>query len=339
MIYNNIEFHNVEELESKPGLPGLFLQRFPANIRNTLGLSGAEVGRFTVQTSAGCEIRFCTASPFVRISVSSWEADTNVTVCIGDFIHSTHKLQKGVINTIHIDYPDKIFALSKDALKGHRFSANVWRICFGPESCCAFNGIDTGGHGIRPPKVDEVPAIKGICYGSSITMGVNSERYLNTFVPRIGRMVGSDMYNKGIPGACLLEPNVCDFLASSPYWNYAILEIGVNMLVRFTPEEFEKRVIYLLQKLATSQKPIFVTGIFTSFATYTPKSPLKERTAMFNKIVEAVANKLKQNKVFYINGEDALSDFSALCCDLIHPSDDGHILIAQKIASRIMTYL
>jgi lysophospholipase L1-like esterase len=152
-------------------------------------------------------------------------------------------------------------------------------------------------------------------------------------------MIGCDMFNKGIPGACLLEPGVCDYIANSLYWNYAILELGVNMIMRFTPDDFEKRVTYFLEKLAVLKKPVFVTGIFTSFATYTMQTQLKEKTAVFNKIVESVANSLKENKIFYISGEDALSDFSALCCDLIHPSDDGHILIAQKMASRITTFL
>jgi len=49
MIYDNMEFHNVAELEKRDLLPGLILSRVPKEIRSQMGSKGYEKGRVVSQ--------------------------------------------------------------------------------------------------------------------------------------------------------------------------------------------------------------------------------------------------------------------------------------------------
>lgn len=69
MIYQDIQFHNVAEIETIAGIPGFRLQRFPKEVRNMLGHKEHERGRFYAQKAAGCEIRFVTEASFFRITL------------------------------------------------------------------------------------------------------------------------------------------------------------------------------------------------------------------------------------------------------------------------------
>lgn len=91
MLHQNIYFHNVTELEISPQTPGWKLQRFPKEVRYSL----EEKGRTKAVQSNGCELRFVTDAKHVRVMVSSQEADGQVLVFKGDFLHSSHQLKAG----------------------------------------------------------------------------------------------------------------------------------------------------------------------------------------------------------------------------------------------------
>ncbi len=71
MIFQNMEFHNVECLEERLG--GYMLQRFPEKVRLGLGYQDHDRGRMFSQMPVGCEIRFVTDAHFFRISLASYE--------------------------------------------------------------------------------------------------------------------------------------------------------------------------------------------------------------------------------------------------------------------------
>ena len=54
MIFQNMEFHNVECLEERLG--GYMLQRFPEEVRFGLGYQDHDRGRMFSQMPVGCEI-------------------------------------------------------------------------------------------------------------------------------------------------------------------------------------------------------------------------------------------------------------------------------------------
>ena len=65
MIFEEIEFHNVVEMEPAAG-GGFALRRIPASVRGAL----SPLGRMVAADSAGCEIRFVTEAESFRLALS-----------------------------------------------------------------------------------------------------------------------------------------------------------------------------------------------------------------------------------------------------------------------------
>jgi hypothetical protein len=162
MIYKNIEFHNVVELQRLEELPGLTLQRFPLEVKNKLGYKGDERGRPRTHNSVGCEIRFVTDAKTVRVFLSALYGEGEVLVFKGNFFHSKHHLKEGVITTLQLEEPQKLALVKPEAFQGNAFCKDVWRIffCFG--YCAVYHGIDTFGHEIRPLKILRSQKLNGL---------------------------------------------------------------------------------------------------------------------------------------------------------------------------------
>jgi lysophospholipase L1-like esterase len=335
MIYDNIEFHNVAELEEVKGMPGLRLQRFPKEVRDKLGHLEHERGRFYSKVSVGCEIRFVTAAKFFRISLSSLEADSRIFIYKGNFLHSSHVLKAGVINTLHIEEPAKWNDVEQHSLNGYAFSSKVWRVMFGKDSCIVFHDIDSFGHCIRIPEREEVPRVKWLAYGSSITFGGDTTVYTNAYVPQTARRLKVDVLNKGIAGSCFCDSCISEYIAEDENWDFATLELGVNMRGRFTKEEFEARARNLITSILDKNrnKPVFVISIFPNGAIYSlsKKDKISESNFIFNEISRKIVKEISSPNLYYIDGKEILTDYSGLSTDLLHPSDHGHINMGENL--------
>lgn len=339
MIYNNIEFHNVAELEAIPNMTGLRLQRFPKEVRYELGHLEHERGRFFSERSVGCEIRFTTNAKFIRVSLSALEGDGKLFVFKGNFFHSFHELKSGVITTLHLEEPEKFSQSTPDSLKGFAFSSNVWRFMFGKDCCINFHNIDSFGHAISVPKENEVPRIKWLAYGSSITFGGNTTLYSNAYIQQAARRLNIDVLNKGIAGSCFCDNSVVDYIAENKEWDFATLELGINMIGRFEPEEFEKRARHLVNTIIDKNpnKPIAVISIYPNGAltSLNKESKSTKNNLAFNEISERIVRELKNPNVHFIAGEDILTDYSGLSIDLVHPSDNGHIIMGENLSNKL----
>lgn len=339
MIYNNVEFHNVARLENIEEIGGLRLQRFPDEVRNSLGHLEHERGRFYSQIPVGCEIRFITEAKFVRVSLSMLEGDGRIFVYKGNFLHSSHILKAGVITTLHLEEPPKWEEVVNEALSGYSFSSSVWRIVFGKDCCVNFHHIETFGHEIMYPKKNEVPRIKWLAYGSSITFGGNTTIYNNAYVQQTARRLNIDVLNKGIAGSCFCDKCVADYIAKSDEWDLATLELGVNMVGRFEPEEFEQRATYLVKTIIDNNpgKPVAVISIFPNGYLYSKNKESKtlKNNIAFNRILPQIVEEMNNDNLYFIDGKDILTDFSGLSTDLLHPSDHGHIIMGENL-SRIL---
>ena len=78
MIYNNVELHNVAEVQPSAG--GVRLQRVPNNVRPRLN----EGAQMRVLQPDNCEVRFVCDSLESHVTLSS-EGETDVTVFHGTF--------------------------------------------------------------------------------------------------------------------------------------------------------------------------------------------------------------------------------------------------------------
>ena len=202
-----------------------------------------------------------------------------------------------------------------------------------------YHGIDTFGHGERPPMLREVPKLKWLAYGSSITHGSVAISHNNSYIEQAARRMGVDVLCNGLSGACLCEKIIADYFASRDDWDFITLEIGVNMRGPFTSEEFEVHARYLIKTIVESkpQKPVIVITIFPNRAVYfkNKEDVSHIRNREFNEILTKICNDIKMDNLYLIRGEDILTDFSGLSSDLIHPSDYGHTLMGENLAAKI----
>lgn len=339
MMLEGLEFHNVEELEEKDGLNGVFLQRFPSELRKSLGVGENARGRYFSQISQGCEIRFVSAAPFIRLSLSAWETEGQVSVYLGDFFYSSYKIAQGTVTTLHLEYPQRLKAIDKNICSQGRFSSLVWRICFDKEACYSFNGIDSFDFEIRKPYESEKPKYKWLAYGSSLTTGSRLIRYKNSYVERASRLLGFDVFNKGITGTCFLEPSIADYLSQLKDWDIASLELGINMILGFNALDFSRRVENLLIKFSRAEKPVFVIGVLPFYNAYTMSENLMTKSIEFNNIIKEKIKLIGSPYIHYYEPNEMLNDYTLLGCDLIHPSDDGHILMGDNLSKFIKSKL
>jgi hypothetical protein len=336
IIHDHIVFHNCEELEAPPGLAGLRLQRFPAALRNSLGLKAHSRGRFFAHRASGCELRFVTEGKFARLSLSAMEDDAEVIVYRGDWTHSQHVLKAGVVTSLFLEEPLPFTQVESTMLRPRRFAPQVWRITFNQDAVVLYHHLDGYGHAVRPPNADEVPGKTWIAYGSSITFGGNALFAPNIYVQQAALRLGVDVLNKGLPGSCLCEAQMAEYLGRAA-WDFATIELGVNLLELTTPEEFRERACDLLDSVLASnpERLVFALDIYPNRADYLVdrRDPAAQNNQRFRDIIRNHVAASQHPNLRHIAACMVLDELTALSTDLVHPSDEGHIRMGENIAS------
>jgi lysophospholipase L1-like esterase len=333
MIHKNLEFHNVVELTKRENFSGLQLQRIPAAIHKHL----YERGRWNAQMTCGTEIRCVTDSDNLRLFISTLEGDTDLWVYQGDFFHSKHYITPGKIHCIHVNPVPRLKAVKPEALAGRRFSPNVWRFAMSG-LFSMFHELEAFGHDVRPPNADEKPKARWLSYGSSITAGTGSTSPHLSYVQQTAWRLEVDVLNMGQGGACMCEPQLADFYASRDDWDFATLEIGVNMINSFTTEQFMNRATYLINTMLEKNpgKPVIVITPYPNSNHYALEETLaskrqREYAAFLKDFVASSDNE----SLLLIDGFDILTDFCGLSVDLIHPFDTGTTQIAENLTRKL----
>lgn len=335
MEHHGLYFHNVAELEAKPGLPGLRLQRFPQDVRRAL----TDKGKMKAELSNGCEIRFVTSSRLARVTVGAAEQDGTALIYRGDFLHASHRLRAGAAETILLETPERFDGVEPAALAGGGFSPDVWRVCF-DRFAAVFYGADAYGGELRPPAPAEMPRLTLLAYGSSITQGAGALNHANGYVQQAAQRLGLDAINLGLSGSCFCERELADFVASRRA-DLAFLELGVNMRGRVTADEFEARAAYLLDRLraAAPGRPTMLTTIYPNRATRTryEADPFREEELKFNEALRRLCLETGRagSEIRLVEGAEILGDFAWLTSDLIHPSEYGHIRMGERLAEAL----
>lgn len=347
MIYRGAELYNVAELERVEGIGGVVLQRYPLAIRNILGRGRRETGRVKSRSASGCEIRFVTDSDTVAVTLTGVETDAAVSVYNGDIFQSVHRLPRGVPTRLELHMPD-LSGVTEDFYAKRRFSHRVWRIFIergmapSDQYSVALGDIDAFGHEIRPPRPDEVPSVRWLAYGSSITHGTGSTFHHGCNIQQAAARLGVDVLNMAIGGACFCEPEIADFLASLD-WDFATLELGVNMRTLFTPEEFESRARNLVRRCLTARPgaPVALITVYPNADDFA--SDAHSERAAANRTFREILRKIHRGSgcrdLYLIEGRDILTEIDGLSFDRIHPSDYGHAIMGQHLAEKLSAIL
>ncbi len=167
-----------------------------------------------------------------------------------------------------------------------------------------------------------------LAYGSSITHGATvSSNYLS-YLQLTAKALGCDVLNFGMSGACTCDYAMADYIAAVPDVDFYFLELGVNMRHRYYAEDFEARLVYLLQKL--QGRKVYLTTIYPNRATFLEvENALSGQERAFNALIRQYA---PQYGVQLLEGADILQNPAWLTHDFIHPSPLGHIKMAENLS-------
>ncbi|MCW4030979.1 MAG: GDSL-type esterase/lipase family protein [Candidatus Bathyarchaeota archaeon] len=326
MIYGEVDLHNVEELITAQEGDGLFLSRIPNNLRLTLNKNAQIKALF----SAGCELRFNIKSDEVKI-VLSCDEPAIAEVFQGDFLVSWHPINTKPTE-ISLSLPQNVGFLEKVAReKKLSFDAHLTRVILPYRSTVKLRGLE-GETSL--PRIEQTPNLKYLAYGSSITQGTNTIRPTGSYTMRTAHNLKVDLFNLGFGGGAHCESQIADYIADREEWNFATLEIGINMIGSFTTKEFQNRIEYFMEKVAKAhpEKWVFVMDLLTFYADY---DSLVKKQKEFRKAVENAVKTIDITNLVYINGRKLLTRPSGLTFDLVHPSPAGMEEIAYKLSNII----
>ncbi|MEM1211602.1 MAG: SGNH/GDSL hydrolase family protein [Planctomycetota bacterium] len=337
-LLSSMSFHNTPELAELPGHGPNGLVRLPEQLRDQLN----NRARFISMDSVGCEVRFVCESANIDVFISTTKPEfgdqSEIRIFRGNIEVARHLQAPGTVQHYRLGDPPNFKLVDRGKLQQGGFADIVYRVCFNRGGTAHLHGIVTFGYPIRPPKPEELPRVKWLAYGSSIT---NSS--LDGYPHTAARLLKLDVQNKGLSGSCHCEPEIADWLAEQAEWDLITCEMGINMRGGFSAEEFEKRVTYLLTRLtdAHPDKPVIAIDVFPNFYTegWVNKEhhahPDAQRERDYIRIVGEVVAALDHPNLHHIPGNEIVDDFTYLGGDLLHPGEYGQMMMGARLAEKL----
>lgn len=336
MLYNDILLHNVAEVQ--PVSRGVRLQRVPETVRSLLN-PGAQKRALQADN---CEIRFVCESDRAEVTLCS-EGRTEAMICYGPFDSRERILLGPEPTTISLELPAKVRDLAPRWREKLTFDPRVRRVIFGGRrrDAVILHGVDA--EGMRPPQPGEVPALRYLAYGTSITQGFDCDGPHLSYAGQVAWRLGADLINLGMGGACHCERALADSIAGRDDWDIATLALSVNMQ-GFSMTEFRRRVEYMVNTVAAADatRPVVCITLFPFFRDFGQHNPNKtyggtpeEYRLALREIVAACPHP----NVHLLEGKDMLTDIGGLSTDLIHPSGLAMVEMGQRIAEKLKQVL
>ena len=121
------------------------------------------------------------------------------------------------------------------------------------------------------------------------------------------------------------------------------MSLKYTMAKVFTSEEFEQRAKYMIDTVAlqNQEKPVIAISIFPNCAEYKldKNNSSHIRNMEFMEILKRICRDSTYKNLYFIEGRKILTDPAGLSCDLLHPSDYGHILMGENLAKELKRIL
>jgi lysophospholipase L1-like esterase len=333
IIFQKAHLHNIDHLEPNANGEGFRMCRVPAEVWEKMNA----MGKTRSFAAAGAELRFNLIGPEARVRLRYVEnrggkaQDWPVLAELyqGDILMRCVGF-RDTWTEIVIKRPANLAKLEAEAAArgGRGFDSTLVRLAFPYMPETQLLRIDGD---IAPPRRDQLPARSYLAYGSSITHGSYALRTGETYPARVGRALGANVINLGFGAAAYLEPEMAQWIAARRDWDFATLELGVNLLRPITTAEFARRVGYFLPTIVAAHpdKPVFVIDIFTSGKDL----EADPKRAEYRAVVRAAVARLQSPHVRHLEGRVLFTGTTGLCFDLLHPSSEGFGEIASRLTA------
>ena len=122
------------------------------------------------------------------------------------------------------------------------------------------------------------------------------------------------------------------------------LEIGVNMVPFFEEDEAKERIFYFLSVILekSQAKKIYVIDIFPNKnLIFRDENFIFYRNYRnFKRIIQEFMDTEqvhRDGRMELIHGEEIVENLAYLSTDVLHPSDNGHIRMGEKLAAKIQS--
>ncbi|MCK5812434.1 MAG: hypothetical protein KAG94_06010 [Clostridiales bacterium] len=343
MIYQNIEFFNVEKLCDYSLMSGKILRRYFKETIEKLDTDELRMGPFAASYSNECEMRFVTPRKIFKIYLSAMERDGKINIYQGDYYYGTYDISHGKINCIEVGVNERLYQ-SAEMGKQTRYNKSVWRVVFLKRFTAIFHGIDVANNQIRPPKKEELPSKTFLMYGSSISFGATSGGSSYLSFPQVAaRTLGYQVMNKSMPGSCFCEKAVTDMIVACNNVDFFLYEIGGNMRNRYSVEEFSERFKYLMDETRKHhpKKIIIAIDVFWTIRHIPFEDEKKVNKVIdgYNLAMKEYIEKRDDEFMILLDSKSILPDFSLLCADMLHPSAYGHMVMGENLVKEISKYV
>ena len=324
MIFNDIEFYNVREVEYDTKHKAYNLLRLPKVAETNMELLGIKFNRSTI----GVELRFYLVDDEVTITLRGNNEDGGFYIYYGDLeaeysqfttaIRMNEEINITIKRNINLQEIDEINKNKKSI-----YPSNLVRIVL---------------HGSMVQFVKKVGKTKAVesnyknilFYGSSITGNCISLIPNNGYPFLTSKSLKLDLLNLGFPGSCRIEKEVVDEISKINF-DCGFFELGINIIDEISVDEYKEKCSYLLEKLDKLNKTLFVTDIYPYFNLNCGVS--NDKLNSFRNCLKELSKGYKN--VIYIPGYELLKSKTNLCADLVHPDIDGHKEIFENLVKII----
>lgn len=286
---------------------------------------------------AGNEIRFMATGEDLEFKFDMGENSGTIEVYYGWFFHTKINLSKG-INAVIIPYPERL-KNNKDWYEGD-FNPDVCRLLIRGQNVTWISKPE----GIEAPMKKDIPKLTYLAYGTSITQGAKSSEAMTQYPSQVGRNLKANVINLGVRGSAYCEEAIAKYINKEYNWDFATLEISVNMLNQNNSvAEFKDVATRFIKILAEANpaKPIFCISLlpfFRDFGLGLDKE-IVSNPKEYRETLEEICKTCGYKNIYYIRGEEILKDITGLSTDLIHPNDIGNIEIGRELAAKISEYI
>jgi hypothetical protein len=324
MIYQQVELFNVEGLLIDPQNHAIGFTRVPDGLRLLLN----DNARAYALHTAGCEIRFNLLSDqaVVHLQCSDALFPAIVEVYQGSFQTNWTIVGTGP-TAIPVERSVTRELVRRLGTSGvFPYDPELTRILLPWNASTQLVGLDGQ---VSVPRPEQSPLRKYLAYGSSITHGAIGIRPSDTYGHWVARAFGADLINLGLAGGAHLEPAMAAYIANRSDWDFATLEMGINVIGDIEVGEFEEPVRTFVATIARRHPEQWIACIdlFTCDLDIA-KDP---KIAAFRTVVRAVVEQLNLPRLIHISGTELLTSVQGLTADLVHPSTAGMEEIAHNL--------
>ncbi|MDP0495320.1 MAG: SGNH/GDSL hydrolase family protein [Verrucomicrobiota bacterium JB024] len=327
---DHLSFHNVAEFRAQQA-GGWLLQRVPEDVRARLN----PIAQQRMQEPYGVEVRFVPQdwTRPVRLTFRSLGKETELWPFWGMFAERFPRKIGPEPTTLEFVMHERMREIGPERFADHAFKPWVCRLLMRGDPVLFIEGEGD----VRLPRQGEVPRVRLLAYGTSITQGIGASHQHACYVNQVCRELGWDVVNLGSGGSALCEEAVSDYMAAMSGWDVALLCVSVNMVGHGIPaEEFERRVRYMLERLTARRRPILCLSVLPHFGDL-GESPRRALAGSYREVLSRLCGRYA--RVQYLSGERVLTDYADLLDDLIHPSDYGMTKIARGLAPVLRSLL